>query len=386
MTSASPVLESARPQPAFRALCRSRNFLASTLLALGCSPSMKPADSPVPLDSARSDDSDPPGNTDTGTTPDCHGIDRASLQQAVDWITSNRNFIDSFQVHHCGELLVEQYYNGFTRTTPHEIQSATKSYAGVLVGIALDQGLIRDLNQPILELLPAYADLLTGEKANITVAHLLTMTSGLAWTDFGPGNSFDRIEAADDSVAFILGEPLVTSPGETFYYNTGSSHLLSAIIHHNAGMATAAYADRHLFGPLGIAEVEWPALRDGVNQGGWGMYLRPEDFAKLGQLLLDEGVWQGERLLSQEYVDDATSPHVPTEYGGSYGYQLWIQTEWFEVEDIAAARGYGGQDCFILEDLDTVVTFTGDIDQPDAMAVDVTNLMNNFILPAHEER
>lgn len=344
---------------------------------------------PAPACSPSKDASQPAHETgfadDTGGAPseECDAIDAATLGQAVDWIASNRNSIDSFQVHHCGEPLVEQYYNGYSDTTPHDLQSATKTYTGVLIGIAIDQGVIRDVDQPILELLPAYADLLTGEKAEITVAHLLTMTSGLAWTDFGAGNSFDRIEEADDSVAFILGEPLEASPGETFHYNTGSSHLLSAILHYNTGTTTAEYAERHLFGPLGVEPVEWPALQDGVNQGGWGMYQLPSDFAKLGQLLLDEGVWQGERVVSQEYVDAATAPHVETEYGGSYGYQMWIQTEWFDANDIAAARGYGGQDCFVLEDLHLVATFTGDIDEPDAMAVDVTNLMNEYILPAH---
>jgi CubicO group peptidase (beta-lactamase class C family) len=342
-----------------------------------------PACSPPEADSQPADETGLTGDTPGDPAEECGAIDSATLRQAVDWIASNRNYIDSFQVHHCGEPLVEQYYNGYSDTTPHELQSATKTYTAVLIGIAIDQGVIRDVDQPILELLPAYADLLTGEKAEITVSHLLTMTSGLAWTDFGAGNSFDRIEAADDSVAFILGEPLVTSPGEAFYYNTGSSHLLSAILHHNAGMTTAEYADRHLFGPLGVEEVEWPALRDGVNRGGWGMYLLPRDFAKLGQLLLDEGMWQGERVVSQEFVDAATAPHVETEYGGSYGYQMWIQTEWFDADDIAAARGYGGQDCFVLEDLDLVATFTGDIDKPEAMAVDVTNLMNEYVLTAH---
>ena len=322
-------------------------------------------------------EADPPGA--------CDAIDPVALQRAVDWIASNPNAIDSLQVHHCGELVVEEYYNGYTHSTPHELQSATKSYTAVLVGIAIDQGIIRDVSQPVVELLPAYADLFTGEKGAITVAHLLTMTSGLAWTDFGARNSFDRIAAAEDSVAFILGEPLVTSPGETFFYNTGSSHLLSAILHYTTGLSTAEYAERYLFGPLGAEDVVWPALRDGVHQGGWGMEALPSDFAKLGQLLLDEGAWEGEQIVSAAFVDAATTAHVATDYGGGYGYQMWIQTDWFDVRDIAAARGYGGQDCFVLEDLHMVVTFTGDISEPEDMAVDVTNLMNDAILPAHAE-
>ncbi len=324
---------------------------------------------------------------DTAVFPSCDpegdDIDPAMLEQALAWIDGNPNHIDSFRVQHCGELLIERYYNGYEASTLHELQSATKTYSGVLIGIAIDEGLVEGVGQPIAELLPDHAHLLTGDKAGITVEHLLTMTSGLAWTDFGLGNSFDRIAAAEDSVAFVLGEPLETAPGEVFHYNTGSSHLLSAIVGQASGMSAAAYAERHLFEPLDIAEYTWPALQDGVNQGGWGMYMRPADFSKLGQLLLDEGLWLDEPVLSRGFVDDATEPWVLTDYGGWYGYQLWIETNLFEVEDLAAARGYGGQDCFVLEELDMVVTFTGDIRFPADMAEDVVTLMNDYVLPAH---
>lgn len=161
----------------------SRNDLVLALLAplLACSPPEVEASRDV------APGADPP--------EECDGIDLVALQRAVDWIESNPNAIDSLQIHHCGELLVERYYHGYTRSTPHELQSATKSYTAVLVGIAIDQGLIRDVSQPIVELLPAYADLLTGEKGEkgeSTVEHLLTMTSGLAWTDFGTGNEHKK--------------------------------------------------------------------------------------------------------------------------------------------------------------------------------------------------
>ncbi len=348
-----------------------------TLLALaGCTP--EPGDSAP--DSATPQDSDPPV---ADCDPDGVELDLGALQGALTWMQENPNYIDSLQVHHCGERVLEHYANGYDADTLHELQSATKTYSAVLVGIAMDQGLIEGVDQPIADLLPAHADLLEGDKADITLEHLLTMTSGLAWQDFGLGNSFDRIAAADDSVAFVLGEPLESTPGEVFHYNTGSSHLLSAIVQQVSGMGAVDYATEHLFGPLGVGEVVWPALSDGVNQGGWGMYMLPGDFAKLGQMLLDEGHWAGEPVLSQGFVDAATAPQVETDYGGWYGYQTWIETNMFAIDDIAAARGYGGQDCFVLEDLDMVVTFTGDIRYPGEMAQDVVTLMNEHIMPAH---
>jgi CubicO group peptidase (beta-lactamase class C family) len=372
-TRSGALMPAHRPLPA----------LCAALALAACTPD--PGDTAPPGDST-------PGH-DTGDTtpqpdacdPDGDHIDQGSLDAALAWIDDNPNHIDSFAVAHCGQTLVATTYNGYEPATLHDLQSATKSYSAVLVGIAIDQGLISGVDQPIAELLPDHAHLLEGDKALITVEHLLTMSSGLAWTDFGPGNSFDRIAAAEDSVAFILGEPLETTPGEVFFYNTGSSHLLSAIVHNNSGMSTAAYAEQQLFEPQDITAYTWPTTLDGIAQGGWGMTMTPGDFAKLGQLLLDEGRQDDAQLVSQAFVDAATAPQVDNGMGGSYGYQLWIETNLFEVEDLAAARGYGGQDCFVLEELDMVVTFTGDIRYPADMAQDVVTLMNDFVLPAHAE-
>lgn len=355
--------------------------LCATLALAACTPD--PGDSAPDEDSAPGHETGDTEGQPDACDPDGDHIDMAKLDAALAWIDDNPNFIDSFAVAHCGQTLVASTYNGYEAATLHDLQSATKSYSAVLVGIAIDQGLIAGVDQPIAELLPDHAHLLEGDKALITVEHLLTMSSGLAWTDFGPGNSFDRIGAAEDSVAFILGEPLETSPGQVFFYNTGSSHLLSAIVHTNAGMGTAAYAEQQLFGPLDIDATTWDTTLDGIPQGGWGMSMAPGDFAKLGQLLLDEGRWGDQQIVSEAFVDAATAPQLDNGMGGSYGYQLWIETNLFEVEDLAAARGYGGQDCFVLEALDMVVTFNGDIRYPAEMAQDVVTLMNEYVLPAH---
>jgi len=366
---------------------RLRKLLAM-LLALAC---VVLACDDDPLDDDVSDDDDDsagegPDDDDDDADPcdpDHDHVDEAVLAGALEWIQDNPAFFDSMLVQHCGERYVEQYFNGFDAATPHELQSATKTFSATLIGIAIDQGLVDGVDQPLTELLPDHAHLLTGDKALITVEHLLTMTSGLRWIDFGVGNSFDRIAAAEDSVAFILAEPLETTPGEVFHYNTGSSHLLSAILHDRSGMTTAQYAEQHLFGPLDITDVEWPALADGIHQGGWGMYMKPPDFLKFGQLLLDEGTWEGQRIVSADYVDAMTASQVPNGMGGGYGYQMWVETNLFDVTDIAGARGYGGQDCLVLDELEMVVVFTGDIMHPTEMATDVVTLMNEHVIPSH---
>lgn len=310
--------------------------------------------------------------------------DATLLEAARGWIADNETFIDGFIVQHCGERIIEEYYRGFHAERPHDMQSATKTFTAMLVGIALDQGIIESLDQPIIELLPDYADVLEGDKALITLEHLLEMTSGLEWTDFGDGNSFERIAEAEDSTRFILEQPLVSKPGESFFYNTGSSHLLSAIVRYNSNMPTAKFADEYLFGPLGISEYEWQTHPDGTHQGGWQLYMRPDDSAKFGQMLLDEGVWNGERILSAGFIDAATTFRNATPYGVSgYGYHMWIETD-FGADDLAAARGWGGQDIFVLDELDTVVVFNGDIWHPKEMKDHNFKLMSEFIIPALE--
>jgi len=329
------------------------------------------------------DDSTASGFDDPGSCDPGHDhIDEAVLTDALAWLESNPTWQDSVLVQHCGERYVERYYGGYDATTPHDLQSATKTFSAVLIGIAIDQGLIDGVTQPLTELLPDHAHLLTGDKALISLEHLLTMTSGLRWVDFGVGNSFDRIAAADDSIAFVLGEPLETLPGEVFHYNTGSSHLLSAIIDHHSGVTTAEYAEQHLFGPLDIAPIDWPALADGINQGGWGLHMRPSDFIKLGQLLLDGGAWQDQRVVDAAWVDAMTSFQVSNGMGGGYGYQMWLETNIFDA-DVAGARGYGGQDCLVFDELGMVVVFTGDILHPYEMADDVVTVTNDFVIPSH---
>jgi len=357
-------------------------LVGALCVLLGCPAQLVSDDDsggPPPDDDVDDDDVDEP----TACDPDGEHIDGDLLADALSWIDEQPNYIDSFIVSHCNEIQSEAYYRGYSDTTLHDLQSATKTFTALLIGIAIDQGMIEGVDQPLSELLPGYAHLLTGDKAGITLEHVLTMTTGMRWVDFGVGNSFDRIAAAPDSVEFILDEPLETTPGEVFFYNTGSSHLLSAIVHYNAGTSTAEYAEQHLFELLGVGDYTWPALQDGVNQGGWGLYMRPRDFLKLGQLLLDGGAWEGQQVVSEWFVDAATAHQVDTDYGGGYGYQMWIEAQLFDVDDIAGARGWGGQDCLVLDDLDVVVVFTGDIAHPYEMAEHVPFLVNDYVIPAH---
>ncbi|MEM6851617.1 MAG: serine hydrolase [Pseudomonadota bacterium] len=310
-------------------------------------------------------------------------LDRSKIAEAVQWIDENETHIDSFLVQHCDVLVAEQYYNGYAADKRHDLQSATKTFTASLIGIALHEGVLSDIDQPLSEILPDYANLLTGEKSPITLRHLLTMTSGLKWVDFGPERSFDRVDAAPDSVAYILSEPMVSAPGETFFYNTGSSHLLSGVISARTGMAASAYAEEKLFGPLGVSDFTWEAHTDGRSQGGWKLFVRPRDMVKFGRLYLDGGVLGDARLMDAGFVDEATRQQNPASETSGYGYQMWIESD-LGIADVAAARGWGGQDIFVLDEYDMVVVFTGDIYKPGEVAAEVKYIMQTFIAPAHK--
>ena len=344
-------------------------ILGSLALFIGCRPSLEKS----VADDARTESLLPSGHVADERTD--------SLSPKIDaWLDSRKHHFDAVVVQHRGSLVYSRMFNWFRADQPHEFQSATKTISSILIGIALDDGLVKSINQPVVELLPDYGALFVGEKANVTLDHVLTMRTGLRWVDFGIGNSFERIEAAHDSVSFVLNEPLDSKPGERFFYNTGSSHLLSAIIQQQTGMSAFEYAKRRLFEPLGIIQVSWPTLADGRTQGGWGMYLSPMDMLKIGQMLADGGTHQGRRIVSRSYVDAMFKRRVETHLNSGYGYQLWLPDD-HGHKDFGAARGYGGQDIFVARDLNLVVIFTGSIAFPERNARDIRLLLKDVILP-----
>lgn len=302
------------------------------------------------------------------------------IAAAREWLGTQRHYLHAMLVEQCGKLIDEQYFGLYDADQTHDLQSATKTFTGSLIGIALREGLIKSLDQPLAELLPKYRPLLTGEKAKLTLRHVLTMSTGLRWVDHGPRNSFDRQAEAEDSVAFILGEPQITKSGESWFYNTGSSHLLSAIVQQVSGMTAREYAEAKLFGPLGITSFEWRVHPDGVTQGGWLLYLRPRDMLKLGRLYLDGGVWNGARILPAEFVQAATTRQFEAKLGVGYGFQTWVDPT-LGTPRVSAAMGWGGQMIYTVHDAGAVVVFTGDIHHTVEAVADIKMLMTKWIVP-----
>ncbi|MCL7959663.1 MAG: beta-lactamase family protein [marine benthic group bacterium] len=241
----------------------------------------------------------------------------------------------------------------------HSLQSVTKSVTATLIGIAIERGEIPGVETPVFELLSDY-DLsgLDPRVRDATLEDLLTMRLGIEWHEndrpLDDTNTTLQLEKSDNWVAFTLAQPADSDPGETWNYNSGGSHLMSAIILQATGTTTAEYAEDHLFGPLGIRDYHWKRDPQGLPDTEGGLYLAAEDLARIGALYLQDGVWDGERLLPEGWVAAATArqvddvaPNNPN-WNWGYGYQWWRLDA--SGLDVWAGLGFGGQNLIVVPD------------------------------------
>jgi len=337
----------------------------------------------------------PPMVTDDGwasaTLADA-GIAEAPVTAMVNDIRAGRyENIHSVLLARDGRLVLEEYFAGYDRDRLHELHSVSKSVTTILVGIAVDQGLIRDPDAPVRDYFPDYPDRRwVAEGYDITVRHLLTMSAGVEWNEerYPLDDNRNPIVAmleSDDWVGFVLDRPRVGEPGRTVTYGGGFTVLLGEIVHRASGLPVDAFAETYLFAPLGITDYAWHRHRDGTINTQGGLALRPRDMAKIGQMMLDGGVYQGRRVVSQAWVDAATSTHLPRAPGGfGYGYQ------WYRVSaEICgtpvsgfAAIGRGGQYIIAAPALDLLAVFTSEpYDNRERLYLPL-ELVRDIILPA----
>ncbi len=257
-----------------------------------------------------------------------------------------------------GRLVFERYYGGHAKDEPINVRSVTKSVVSSLVGIALRRRQLEGLEQTVGDLIPdRIPDGADPAVADITIRHLLTMTSGLTWD---AGNDYQRLIASDDYVELTLSQPVVNEPGTVYVYNSGGSHLLAVMLEAATGEQVEDYADRHLFDPLGIAEGQWLESPQGEAIGGFGLYLTPRNMAKIGYMYLRAGAWDGARIVPRDYVAAATQVQSAGDFTGGtpYGYQWWITDA--TGYEAYFALGFGGNYIYVVPALDLVaVTAVG---------------------------
>jgi len=251
------------------------------------------------------------------------------------------------------------YYQG---QPLHTLQSVTKSIAATAVGLALTSDGLSALDRPFLEYFRDRT--LTGVDPRLrkaTVRDLLTMRSGIEWheTDrpLAAGNTTFDLEYSQDWIGFTLAQPMDAEPGTKWAYNSGGSHLMAGIVRAATGEHIDEYLRRTLFAPLGIKDFHWKKSPTGYPDSEGGLYLAEEDLARIGQLYLRDGVWNGRRILPAGWVKDATTRHVKgVAQAWDYGYQWWIMSR--DGADVWAGRGFGGQMLLVIPSRDVVAVVT----------------------------
>lgn len=290
--------------------------------------------------------------------------------------------ISSLIVYHDSTIHTEWYRGSLNRNRTMNIKSASKSVLSALVGIAIEQGHISSIDDSVATYLPKYfSNTDPTEKHAITIRHLLTMSSGLESTSFG---NYGRWVTSRDWVRFVVNSDLEAVPGTRMRYSTGDSHILSAVLTEATGMSTRAFAERYLFGPLGVRIGGWDRSPEGYFFGGNNMALSPGGLLAFGQLYLGKGQFNGRQILSEEWVSESLKTHFSrtsfNSRGHSYGFKWWNNT--FGTYRANFAWGYGGQYVFVISDLNAVVVVTGNPDTRTRGVNDlIYNLMDDVIIP-----
>lgn len=316
--------------------------------------------------------------------PEDQGLNGEILAQAV--ASADRlDFVHSLLVIRNGDLVVEEYFNGYHNYDYFNMTSATKSVTSTLVGIAIDKGYLQGLDQKIMDFFPDYAmPEMDSTWFDVTIEQLLTMTAGI------PGDNSQAVINIDDwdLVGGIFDLPFINVPGERFVYSTVQTHLLSAILTRASGMNTLRFANKHLFGPLGILIDYWDKDNTGNYYGGTALFCKPRNFARLGYLFLKGGELGGNRIVSSGWINQATSDQtgrINRTMGEivnvNYGYNWWVG----ELESTTCyyAYGIGGQFMFCFPDLDMIVLTTADLqDYEVGQEYKIIRLVADRILPA----
>lgn len=342
---------------------------------------------------------------------DSLGIDSRRLARLAESIRAWPELgVHAVLIERGGRLVYEEYFDGFderwgqplgrvsmTRETKHDLRSITKSVVSALTGISIGAGQIRSLDHPVVQWFPEYRELDTAERRRMTLAHVLSMTSGLEWNEEVPYNDprNDEIRMTRDSqpLRYALSRSFAVDPGSDFRYNGGLTQVIAAVIERATGTSLEDYAQTRLFEPLGITDVEWVGDLAGMPAAASGLRMRARDLAKFGSLYLHDGRWNGRQVIPTDWVQRSTRrqfrfrPRTGADASGQFGYgYFWWYSCYPTPQGLVEARtavGNGQQRIFVLPGLDMVVTiFAGRYNDFTTGGTLGTRILREHVIPA----
>jgi CubicO group peptidase (beta-lactamase class C family) len=307
--------------------------------------------------------------------PERQGMDSTTLGTGLTKLGDNASLFSALVIRH-DRLVAERYYHGSGAQRSSNVHSASKSMLQALVHIAVAKGYIASLDDAVAGYLPEYFGDASADKKQITIRHMLTMTSGLDWTE---DSTESEVEKASNWVQAILGRPLVSGPGTTYNYSSGNTHVVSAVLEKATGMSICRFAHQYLFGPMGITAEHWGRDPQGIFSGGYNVSLTPREMAKFGLLYLHDGKWGGRPLVPHSAVRAAQAQTTRVDDTVGYSEGWWMRT--IAGRSMYFAWGYGGQFIYVIPSADIVlVTSENTSDNTVNKEIDAMAFIRDYLL------
>ena len=299
-----------------------------------------------------------PGDSWQTATPESQAMDSTVLEAAYDYAFRSEKYTQGVVIIKNGLLVAERYADERDGNSYGTSWSIAKSFTSALIGIAVRDGLINDINVSMAEFIPEWQGT---EKANITLRHVLMMSSGLDWDesynlDGDVSDIIQMIVLTVDQLEYVVSRPVLHPPGTVFNYSSGETLLMSAVLEAVTGMPVNEYAAQVLFGPLGMSPVDW--WQDGTQRAALYCCIDTptRQFARFGLLYARGGQWREEQLIPSQWINDSISPNDVYE---GYGYQWWLSDALGAKHAYFSARDHDGQYIYVFPQYDLVVVRNG---------------------------